>query len=109
MTKGFVYFNSVPAGADIYVDNIQVLRPDGKFSKTPEKVELDIGLRTYTLKLEGYDDISETISVTNETLTIHDKFKTYIGKSIPHLLGQSIIQNRKIIELLEIIVKQTKK
>ncbi len=59
VTTGSISFNSIPSGADIYLDNILQ-------SNKTNTIITDVlaGIHSYTLKLTGYNDATGTVTVT---------------------------------------------
>ncbi|MBU2493044.1 MAG: PEGA domain-containing protein [Bacteroidetes bacterium] len=64
-TKGDIYITSNPAGAQIWIDgrNSSLLTPD-------TVVNVEEGVRTFTLKLQDYKDTTFVISVSAEQTSI---------------------------------------
>ena len=54
-----VKFDSVPQGADVFVDN-------QKIGQTPIEFKLYPGYHCVTIRKEGFEDYNETINVTND-------------------------------------------
>ena len=56
-TAGIVKLNSVPAGADIFLDGVATAK------KTPTEFSLPKGDHTFMVRLDGYDEAGDLISV----------------------------------------------
>ena len=70
--KGIVFFDTQPHGAKIYVDGQILIDPDTEESlRTPERVSLFEGRRSFTFVLEGHKDVSGYVDVyPGTTVTI---------------------------------------
>lgn len=105
---GFVFFNSQPAGFEIFVNGSFLVDPiTNKHIITPAKVELPTGNIDFIYRLYGYDDIIGNVVVKKDAIVdIHKVTDTYIGKTIPFLLEQLVKLNNRIVELLEAQAKK---
>ncbi len=66
VTYGYMVTNTVPDGADIYLDGQPVLDINGNIAKTPSSVTgIITGIHTVTFRKEGYNDTSVTVDIQN--------------------------------------------
>ena len=69
ISKGWISFESIPPGADIYIVASGGGQPTNTLFQTPYIMEFPIGDYDYILKLTGYNDYTGTATIYSSTTT----------------------------------------